>query len=263
MKKRWPPEEIRAKTMTRRSVLEWMGKAAVIPLGAGALAACTRTGAGTPSGPVGADAINPDPGAEVDPDVEGESLPFEPEGDHELFSSWPERTVDRQEIDDILATWSLRVDGLVEEPVTLDFMQLTALTRQDQVMDFHCVEGWSVHDVPWNGVHLSTLFDIVRPRATATHVTFHTIGGHYNESLPLSVALEPRTIMAYGVDGSTLPLKTGFPLRLVIPRLLGYKNAKYIDRIELTDHPVKGFWVAFGYPYDGEVPPDRLRPGKY
>ena len=52
-------------------------------------------------------------------------------------------------------------------------------------------------------------------------------------------------------------------MRLVVPRLLGYKNAKYVERIELTDHPVEGFWVAAGYPYDGEVPASRLRPGKY
>jgi DMSO/TMAO reductase YedYZ molybdopterin-dependent catalytic subunit len=52
-------------------------------------------------------------------------------------------------------------------------------------------------------------------------------------------------------------------VRLVIPRLLGYKNAKYVARIELVDHAVTGFWSQYGYPYDGEVPPARLRPGKY
>ena len=55
----------------------------------------------------------------------------------------------------------------------------------------------------------------------------------------------------------------GFPLRLVIPRLLAYKNAKYVERIELTDKPVEGFWVKLGYSYEGEVPEDRLREGKY
>jgi DMSO/TMAO reductase YedYZ molybdopterin-dependent catalytic subunit len=263
MKKRWPPEEIRAKTMTRRTVLEWLGKAAVIPLGAEALAACTRSPGGVPADAAGADAVHPDPGAEVNPDVPGESLPFEPDGTQEQFSSWPERTVDRQDIEDVLATWSLRVDGLVEEPLTLDFAQLTALTRQDQIMDFHCVEGWSVPDVPWNGIHLSTLFEIVRPLASATHVTFHTMGDRYNESLPLSVALEPHTILGYGVDGSTLPLSHGFPVRLVVPRLFAYKSAKYVTRIELDDKAVDGFWVAYGYPYLGEVPESRLRPGKY
>lgn len=118
-------------------------------------------------------------------------------------------------------------------------------------------------DVPWNGVHLSSLLGLVGARPAATHVTFHTVGGQYNESLPLDVALEPRTLLAYGAGGNTLPLEHGFPLRAVIPRLLGYKNAKYVHRIELTDRPVEGFWVQAGYPYDGLVPASRLRPGKY
>ena len=70
-------------------------------------------------------------------------------------------------------------------------------------------------------------------------------------------------MLAYGADELSLPLRHGFPLRLVIPRLLGYKNAKTLERIELTDHPIDGFWVELGYPYDAEVDPSRLRPGKY
>ena len=145
----------------------------------------------------------------------------------------------------------------------LSFAELVSLPRQDQITDFHCVEGWSVHDVPWNGIHLSEIVSRVRPHSTATHITFHTIGGRYNESLPLTVALEERTLLAYGIAGATIPLKHGFPLRIVIPRLLGYKNAKYVHRLEFTDEPIEGFWVAAGYPYDGEVPPQRLRDGKY
>lgn len=152
---------------------------------------------------------------------------------------------------------------MVQSPRVLSFRDLLCLARQDQTTDFHCVEGWSVLDIPWNGIHLSTLFTLAGPLSTATHVTFHTIGGKYNESLPIDVALEPRTLLAYGVAGSTLPLVRGFPARLVVPRLLGYKSAKYVERIELTDQPIEGFWVAAGYGYDGDVPPERLRPGKY
>jgi DMSO/TMAO reductase YedYZ molybdopterin-dependent catalytic subunit len=87
--------------------------------------------------------------------------------------------------------------------------------------------------------------------------------GIYNESLPIDVALEPMTLLAYGVCEATLPQTHGFPLRIVIPRLLAYKSAKYVVRIELTDHPVEGYWVAAGYDYDGEVPSSRLRAGRY
>ena len=238
-----------------------MGKATVLTLGTEALASCTRS-ASPGAEDATSDTSTPDVPAEVATDVPHDGLPFEP-GTHDIFGSWPVRTVDPQVLADILASWTLRIDGLVEEPVTLSFAELTHLSRQDQVMDFHCVEGWSVLDVPWNGVHIQTLLDQVRPVSAATHITFHTLGGEYNESLPLPVALEPHTLLAYGVGGSTLPLTHGFPLRLVVPRLYAYKSAKYVQRLELTDHAVEGFWVGYGYPYMGEVPESRLRPGKY
>ena len=162
-----------------------------------------------------------------------------------------------------MASWRLTVEGLVEKPAVFTFEDLLRLPRRDQVTDFHCVEGWSVHDVPWNGLHAQDLAERVRPLASATHVTLHTVGGTYNESVPLSVLMEPRSLLAYGVAGNTLPLRHGFPLRLVVPRLLGYKNAKYVERLEWTDHAEAAYWTVRGYDYSGEVEPSRLRPGKW
>ena len=162
-------------------------------------------------------------------------------------------------IDAILKDWKLTVDGMVDSPASYSFDELLALARQDQVSDFHCVEGWSVYDVPWNGLHLSALIKHAGLQKGVTHVTFHTVDGIYNESLPLDVALEAQTMLAYGVCGATLPLDHGFPLRLVVPRLLAYKNPKYVQRIEFTDHAVEGYWVQRGYSYEGEVPESRLR----
>lgn len=237
--------------LTRRDLLDWLGKGTVLALTSPLLNAC------------GADGVLP--GLPwLDPSDTADGLEFKPgPTDHDVFATWWERTVDPQDLEQILARWQLRVDGKVSTPRTYGFGDLLALPRQDQVTDFHCVEGWSVHDVPWNGVHLSTILEQVGAAASATHVTFHTIGGRYNESLPIDVALEPRSLLGYGVAGNTLPLDHGFPLRVVVPRLFGYKNAKYVDRIELTDQPVEGYWVARGYPYAGEVPAERLREGKY
>jgi DMSO/TMAO reductase YedYZ molybdopterin-dependent catalytic subunit len=250
-----------ASTLTRRTWLEWVGKATVVGLGAEVLAACTRRMGAGPEDALDAGSSDDAP-AEVATDVPNDGMDFEP-GSHEIFTGWPERTVDRQDIEDVLATWTLRIDGMVESARTLTFADLVRLPRQDEVMDFHCVEGWSVLDVPWNGVHIRTLLDPAGPLPGATHATFHTLGDRYDESLPLEVALEPHTILAYGVGGSTLPLEHGFPLRLVVPRLFAYKSAKYVTRLELTDHAVEGFWVGYGYPYMGEVPESRLRPGRY
>jgi hypothetical protein len=247
-----------ARTVSRRSLLRWLGGGAVLALGGATLASCLGGGAAGPGDGGGLD------GGGGGGDAAAGEFPFAPGGlDRSIFEGWGERTVDRQDLGEILAAWQLRVDGMVERPHTYSFAELVELPRADMNVDFHCVEGWSIYDVPWNGLHLSTLFDAAGVDAAASHVTFHTIDGKYNESLPLEVALEPRTRLAYGIGGYTLPLKHGFPLRIVIPRLYAYKSAKYIERIELTDHPIEGFWVAAGYPYDAEVPQDRLRPGKY
>jgi len=241
-------------TTDRRTWLEWVGKAAVLSLGTAALASCFPDAEGFQGGD----------GGEGDGGSGGGDGAFQPGSeDHSVYRGWGERTVDRQDLESILGSWQLTLDGMVEEPRRFTFADLLSLQRQEQVTDFHCVEGWSIQDVPWNGVHLNTLLPLARPRGGATHITFHTIHGAYNESLPLPVALEPRTLLAYGIAGSTLPLKHGFPLRLVVPRLLAYKSAKYVERLELTDHPVEGYWVARGYDYDAEVPASRLRPGKY
>jgi len=227
--------------ITRRTVLEWLGAGVTLSLGPGLLRALEATAAG-----VETDGTEFQPGA-------GKGAPFD---------AWPVRTVDPQDLAAILAGWRLRVDGLVEHPFTLSFRELLA-SRIERTADLHCVEGWSVLDIPWSGVLLSDLLDRAQPLSTATHANFHTLGAKYNESLPLAVAREPGTLLAFGAAGETLPLAHGFPLRLVVPRLLGYKNAKFVQRVELSDRPIHGFWVQNGYAYTGEVPLDRLRPGRY
>jgi DMSO/TMAO reductase YedYZ molybdopterin-dependent catalytic subunit len=179
----------------------------------------------------------------------------------DILTNWQENTVDPQDVASIISKWNLTVDGLVENPGVLTFSDMLALTRLNQTATFYCVEGWSVPDVPWNGFHLSTLFKSVGPSSQATYVTFHTIGDTYNESLSMTDALNPETMMAFGINGSTLPLQHGFPLRLVIPYKWGYKSAKYVYRIELTDSPVNGYWEKYGYGYDGNVAENILNSG--
>ncbi|MBI5503083.1 MAG: molybdopterin-dependent oxidoreductase [Deltaproteobacteria bacterium] len=277
------PPFIADRTVSRRTVMEWLGKGTVLALGAPILKACATLDAGAAD----ADASAPDADAageadarpdtpdgaveaevhdvpEAIADVGADEFPFqEGSGDLDIYRGWNVRTVDTQDLGRILETWRLDVDGMVDNPLSLGFADVIALARQDQVMDFHCVEGWSVYDVPWNGVHLSTILELARVRASASYVAFHTVDERYNESLRREVALEPHTMLGYGVGGYTLPLDHGFPLRVVAPRLLGYKNAKYVRRIELRTTPLEGYWVRAGYPYEGEVPPSRLREGRY
>jgi len=253
------------RTLTRRSLVQWLGTGCVLALKGDVLYSCF--GDLGPKANTNIDTLDAgqSDAKETGPEtMKSSGFSFEPgELVHSVYDGWGERTVDSQDLKQILSQWKLTVDGLVEQSRVYTFSDLVALRRTDMTTDFHCVEGWSVYDVPWNGVHLSVIFGQVKPLESVTHVTFHTIGGKYNESLPLEVALESKTLLAYGISGSTLPLKHGFPLRIVVPRLLAYKNAKYIERIELEDKPVEGYWVKSGYPYDAEVPKSRLRSGKY
>jgi hypothetical protein len=264
-------------THSRRTVLEWLGKGATVAALPPALSACfpekNNFACCSPgdSGPAVAipggddtDSRPRDSDTQADGACTDGDFDFAPPSDEPpIYDRWNVRTVDPQDLDELLAGWVLTVDGMVDKPRSYTFAQLLALARQDQVMDFHCVEGWSVYDVPWNGLHIQTLLDAAGPQAGASHITFHTVEGIYNESLPMEVALEPHTMLAYGVCGLTLPLDHGFPLRLVVPRLLAYKNPKYVHRIEVTNRPIDGFWVQRGYSYEGEVPEDRLREGRY
>ena len=180
-----------------------------------------------------------------------------------VFQGWGERTVDQQDLAQLLSSWSLRIDGLVQTPRTLSFCDLLEMGLDSQVTDFHCVEGWSIYDVPWDGIRLSRLLDLVGPLPSATHLKLWSVGGTYTESLAFPIALEIRTLLGLGIGGETLPLKHGFPCRVVVPRLLGYKNPKYVERIELVDAEHAGYWSNYGYAVSGEVPAERLRPGKY
>jgi hypothetical protein len=244
-------EKTESRTWTRRSLLSWLGKGCVLTLASRGVTGCLSSTTLPPF----ADESDEWTGCE------GEGFEFKPgQCDN---GSWAERTVDPQGLENILANWKLGLGGLVENELSLTFDQMVALPSRQPLVDFHCVEGWSVLDVPWIGVHLSELFKHALVKPSATYVNFHTLGGEYNESLPLDVALEANTILAYGVGGSSLSLKHGFPARIVIPRLFGYKNAKFVERIELSDQAIEGYWVKYGYPYDGEVPASRLREGKY
>ena len=257
MKPRNPPF-VSQTTVERRTVLRWLGNSTVLALGGNTLAACFGESLASKHFPDGG-------GPSAKPEAPAApAFAFQPgSGEGDIFGNWKENTVDTQNLADILASWTLTIDGMVATSRVLGFADVLALARQDQVTDFHCVEGWSVYDIPWNGVQLSRLLDFASADVAATHLTFHSVGEQYSESLPMTVAREMRTLLGYGIGGSTLPLAHGFPLRLVVPRLLGYKNAKYLSRIEVTDHPILGFWESFGYSYDGEVPASRLRPGQY
>jgi DMSO/TMAO reductase YedYZ molybdopterin-dependent catalytic subunit len=170
-----------------------------------------------------------------------------------LFSSFPINSVEHVP-DKTWADWTLRVDGLVDQPLTLDAAAWQALPRIAETTDFHCVEGWSVSDVKWGGVTPATLLQQAQARPEGTYLIFHAYTGKYLDSLPIALATDPQTVMADTMNGAPLPAKHGGPLRLVVPVQLGYKSVKWVTHIEVTDHPADGYWEKRGYPVNAPIP---------
>jgi DMSO/TMAO reductase YedYZ molybdopterin-dependent catalytic subunit len=164
-----------------------------------------------------------------------------------MFRSFPINAVERIPTK-TWNDWTLKVDGLVDKPLTLDATAWQALPRFDETVDFHCVEGWSVSDVKWGGVTPSTILRQAQARPEGTYLVFHAYTGEYLDSLPIDLGMDPQTVLADTMDGAPLPVKHGGPLRLVVPKQLGYKSVKWVTWIEVTDKPVEGYWEQRGYP---------------
>ena len=155
------------------------------------------------------------------------------------------------------ATWALRVDGLVRQPLLLPLSALKSLTQRTQITRHDCVEGWSAIG-KWQGPQLGRVLALAGLLPSAKYAVFHCAdtleGTPYYESIDLTDAFHPQTILAWALNGQPLTEPHGAPIRLRVERQLGYKQAKYIMRIELRDTLAGlyrgggGFWEdARGY----------------
>jgi DMSO/TMAO reductase YedYZ molybdopterin-dependent catalytic subunit len=143
--------------------------------------------------------------------------------------------------------WRLEIGGLVEKPRSFTYDELLALPRAHQVNDFHCVTGWTVHDVHWSGVRFSHLLDQVQPLPEAKAIRFVSLEQPYDDSLTLGQLHLPDVLLALEMDGKPLTRPHGSPARVVIPEMYGYKGVKWLSRIELVDHQPTGYWEGLGY----------------
>lgn len=159
------------------------------------------------------------------------------------------------------ANWTLRVDGLVSRPLDLSLAQLKTIRGRTQITRHDCVEGWSAIG-QWTGVALGAVLQMAELKPAARFIVFHcadSMSGDpdgtdlYYESIDLIDAFHPQTILAYALNGKPLDIGHGAPLRLRVERQLGYKQAKYIMRIEAVDSLLKigmgkgGYWEDQGY----------------
>jgi DMSO/TMAO reductase YedYZ molybdopterin-dependent catalytic subunit len=151
------------------------------------------------------------------------------------------------------AAYRLTVDGAVERPLTVTLDELRALPSVKQISDFHCVEGWGVDNVRWEGVRFQTLAELVSPRKDATFVTFYSEGDLYTDSLTLNQAMLPDVLLAYSMYEHPLEKKHGYPVRVVMPRMYGYKGAKWLKRVEFTAVRETGYWERRGWRVDAWI----------
>jgi methionine sulfoxide reductase catalytic subunit len=153
--------------------------------------------------------------------------------------------------------WTVAVEGAIGKPRVYGIDELLKLSAmEERIYRLRCVEGWSMV-IPWVGWSLAALIKQVEPTANAKYVEFHTLADPktmpfvgsrvldwpYVEALRLDEAMNPLTLMAFGMYGEVLPNQNGAPLRLVVPWKYGFKSAKSIVKIRFVEQQPKTAWV--------------------
>jgi DMSO/TMAO reductase YedYZ molybdopterin-dependent catalytic subunit len=140
--------------------------------------------------------------------------------------------------------WRLNVDGMVARPASFSLAELRSFPVRSQITHLACEEGWS-YIAKWTGVPLSHILDLVGTLPQARYVIYRSFQHGWWESIDMADALHPQTLVAHGMNDGELPVGFGGPLRLRLPRQLGYKSVKYITRLTVTDS-LKPFGKGLG-----------------
>jgi DMSO/TMAO reductase YedYZ molybdopterin-dependent catalytic subunit len=142
------------------------------------------------------------------------------------------------------ADWRLKIDGMVARPAAFSIADLKSYPSRSQITHLACEEGWS-YIAQWTGVPLAHVLDVVGILPRAKYVVYFSMQQDWWDSVDMADALHPQTLVAYGMNGGELPVGLGGPLRMRVPRQLGYKNVKYIARLTVTDD-IKRFGAGLG-----------------
>ena len=142
------------------------------------------------------------------------------------------------------ADWRLVVDGMVAHPGSFPVAQIRGFPRRSQITHLACEEGWS-YIAEWIGAPLSHVLEAAGSLPQARYVVYRSIQEDWWESIDMADALHPQTLLTTGMNDGDLPVPFGGPLRLRVPRQLGYKSVKYITRLTVTDS-LKHFGKGLG-----------------
>jgi len=156
------------------------------------------------------------------------------------------RPMGGEEGDSSPRNFRLKVHGLVERPMELDFAALLALPQIDLVADVHCVTKWSVLGAKWTGVKLLEIAQRAGVMKNARHVVFEAAFG-YTSNVLLEEALAPNVILAHRYENEPLSVDHGAPVRAVVPDLYFWKSAKWLTGVKFVEADEPGFWETRGY----------------
>ncbi|MEM2342237.1 MAG: molybdopterin-dependent oxidoreductase [Candidatus Bathyarchaeia archaeon] len=150
-----------------------------------------------------------------------------------------------------IGSWRLIVDGCVEKPLTLTYEELKTLPQNRIIEVLECYDntpdGKLIGVAEWEGILVSKILEIAKPKVSASHLLFHSLDG-YSTNHRIEYVKRACVMLALKMNGMTLPIKHGYPVRLVAPGMYGYKWAKWINRIEVLEGEELGYWEKRGYP---------------
>lgn len=150
----------------------------------------------------------------------------------------------------LIDEWRLDIKGLVEAPFSLTYDQLLDLEAVEQVHTLECISNYVGGDLIstalWTGVPLRDLLGRAQVKSGAYDVAFTSVDG-YTDSIPIAKAMEDRTLVAYLMNGKTVPQDHGYPARMLVPNIYGMKNVKWIRQIEVVNYDFIGYWQGQGW----------------
>lgn len=150
-------------------------------------------------------------------------------------------------IPEIPGVWRIKLSGKVKSEKNFRLEEIKNFPEvTSQMLDFHCVTGWSKLGIKWTGIKFKDLIEKAGVESSGEEVMFHALDG-YTTDLPLEVCLRDDVMIAWGYEGKEIPPKHGGPARVVIETKYAYKGAKWLTEIEILESHEKGYWEKRGY----------------
>ncbi len=155
-----------------------------------------------------------------------------------------------------LSNWTLKVQGLCRNPLELTFEDILKRPRQEIISTLECignpVGGYSIGTARWAGISMKSLLEEAKIDPKGIDLALFGEDG-YSDSISLERAQQENVVLAYHMNGVSLPPDHGYPLRLIVPGIYGMKNVKWINRLELVPYDYKGHWQPEGWPDEAPV----------